>query len=267
MPELTEIMMKMKEWKQLDHLPLRRPEKSTSNSTLPLTSQIPGLCDLVKAPNEVPSGCCRKWIKETDSAYIRLAKQGGQPDLLKHYTPVTMKSTSAAYSAPDWYLHCSNPPATDETQSYVSSLPDYMIHREFKADDHHRNSYKRRRGPFDFDMKSIWQRVAEDKDNAEKKKVKLPAINPKFPSRMPNVSTDKEFSGKNKISFPPMPARRKSEAVNFSKLISNGYGNDWLQQHTGWEKKIQETPENSEQSVQKYQSETAPASNKSKPPF
>ncbi|XP_068252653.1 uncharacterized protein C7orf57 homolog [Nyctibius grandis] len=230
-------------------MPLKRPEKlATSKSTLPATSQIPGLGDLAKAPHEVPSGSRRKWIKDTDSAYIRLAKQGGRPDLLKHYTPVTMKSSPAAYAAPDWYFHCSNPPAIDKPRSYVSSLPDYMIHREFKAGDHHGNNHEIRRGPFDFDTKSVWQQDAEDKENAEKTKVKLPAINPKYPSRMLNVSTDKEFSRKNKLSFPPMPAQRKSEAVNFSKLISNGYGTHWFQQCTGWEKKIQETSENSEQS-------------------
>uniref|UniRef100_A0A8C8BDF4 Uncharacterized protein n=1 Tax=Otus sunia TaxID=257818 RepID=A0A8C8BDF4_9STRI len=130
---------------------------------LPPTSQFPGLGDLVKDPHEVPSGCWRTWIKETDSAYYRL--------LWKHYTPVTMKSSPAAYATPDWYSHCSSPPVTNEPRSYVSSLPDYMIHREFKADDHHGNSYKTRRGPFHFDMKSVWQQDAEDKENTEKKKV------------------------------------------------------------------------------------------------
>ncbi|KAM6412687.1 uncharacterized protein C7orf57 homolog isoform 2-T2 [Pluvialis apricaria] len=251
-------------------MPLKRLEKSvTSKSTLPPASQIPGLGDLAKAPCEAVPGCRRKWTKETDSSYVRLAKQGGRPDLLKHYTPVTTKSSPAAYAAPDWYSHCSNPPATDEPRSYVSSLPDYMIHREFKAVDHHGNSYETRRGPFDFDMKSVWQRDAEDKENAEKKKVKLPAINPKYPSRMPNVSTNKEFSGKNKLSFPPMPVQRKSEAVNFSKLISNGYGTEWFQQCTAWEKKIQETSESGQQSKDSgsSQSESAPASNESKPQF
>uniref|UniRef100_A0A663MWP7 Chromosome 7 open reading frame 57 n=1 Tax=Athene cunicularia TaxID=194338 RepID=A0A663MWP7_ATHCN len=139
------------------HMPLKQQEKSLK-SPLPPTSQIVGLGDLAKDPHEVLSGCCRKrikekWIKETDSAYYRLAKQG---DLWKHYTPVTMKSSPAAYVAPD---------------SYVSSLPDYMIHRELKADDHHGNSYKTRRGPFDFDVESVWQWDIEDKENAEKKKV------------------------------------------------------------------------------------------------
>ncbi|OWK60784.1 hypothetical protein RLOC_00010517, partial [Lonchura striata] len=37
----------------------------------------------------------------------------------------------------------------------------------------------------------------------------------------------------------PWPAQRKSEAVNFSKLITNGYGTDLFQQCTGWGKKIE----------------------------
>ncbi|KAM9285914.1 LOW QUALITY PROTEIN: uncharacterized protein C7orf57 homolog [Cariama cristata] len=206
----------------------------------------------------------------------------------KHCTPVTMKSSPAPYTVPDWYLCCSRPPSVLKCKicipgtnkcifacrSYVSSLPDYMIHREFKADDYHSNSYETRRGPSNFDMKSVWQQDAEDKENADKKKVgwrevKLPAINPKYPSRILNVSTNKEFSGKNKLSFPPMPAQRKSKAVNFSKLISNGW--DWFQQCTGW---IKETSENSKQCKEPLlpdsepsQSESAPASNESKPRF
>ncbi|KAF1588761.1 hypothetical protein FQV11_0000834, partial [Eudyptes moseleyi] len=215
----------------------------------PPTSQIPGLSDLAKAPHEVLSGCCRKWIKETDSALVAFVFFS--QDLLKHYTPVTRRSSAAAYAVPDWYSHCSSPPRyIFACRSSLSSLPEYMIHREFKADDHHGNIYETRRGPFGFDMKSVWQQDAEDKENTEKKKVgwRGTLYKPKYPSRMPNVSTNKEFSGKSKLSFPPVPAWRKSEAVNFSKLISNGYGTDWFQQCTGWEKKIQETSENSEQS-------------------
>ncbi|XP_074942253.1 uncharacterized protein C7orf57 homolog [Phalacrocorax aristotelis] len=248
-------------------MPLKQPEKSvTSKSPLTPASQVQGLGDLAKAPHEVPSGCCRKWIKETHSAYIRLAKRGGRPDLLKHYTPVTRRTSPAAYAVPDWYSHRSSPPVTNEPWSSVSSLQGYTIHRKFKADVHHGNSYELRRGPFDMDVQSVWQWDAEDKEKTKKKKVKLPAINPKYPSRMPTVSTNKEFSGKNKLSFPPMSAQKKTEAVSFSKLISNGYGTDWFHQCAGWEKKIQETSENSEQSKdsEPSQSESSSASNKSK---
>ncbi|KGL85395.1 Uncharacterized protein C7orf57, partial [Tinamus guttatus] len=212
----------------------------------PATSQIPGLSDLTEPHDEKMFGSRRKWIKDTDSEYVKLAKQGGRPDLLKHHTPATSKSSPVAYAAPDWYSHCSDPSTINEPQNYVSTIPDYMIHKEFKAGDHHSTNYETRRAPFDFDTKSVWQRDAEDKENTEKKKVKLPAINPKYQSKIQNVSTNKEFSGKNKLTFPPMPAQRNGEAVNFSKLISNGYGADWIQQHTEREKKVQQTSENSE---------------------
>ncbi|XP_015709869.1 uncharacterized protein C7orf57 homolog [Coturnix japonica] len=252
-------------------MPVQQPEKST-NSEIPQspTSQIPGLGDCANAHNEGMFGSRRKWIRDTDSAYVRLAKQGGRPDLLKHYapvTPVTKKSTPVAYAAPDWYVHHSSPPANKEPRKDVSSLPDYMIHKEFNVADHASSNYETRRGPFDFDMKSVWQRDAEDKENTEKKTVKLPAINAKYPSKTANVSMNKEFSGKNKISFPPMPAQRKGEPVNFSKLISNGYGTDWFQQHTRCGKKIQDAPKDTEQTQdsEPSQSESAPASDESKP--
>ncbi|KFO76093.1 Uncharacterized protein C7orf57, partial [Cuculus canorus] len=173
---------------------------------------------------------------ETDSAYVRVARQGVRPELLKCYTPMTMKSSPAGCA--NWYLQCSNPPAPNKPWSSVSSLPDYMIHREFKADGHHGNSYETRRGPSDFDMKSVWQRPA--KENTKKIKERE-AINPEYPSRMPNVPTNKEFSRKNNLSFPPLSVQRKSEALSFSNLISNSYGIDWFQQRTGWEEKVQET--------------------------
>lgn len=51
-------------------------------------------------------------------------------------------------------------------------MPDYMVHEEFKSDQLNGN-YETKRGPFDFDIKSIWQRDAEDKENKEKKKVRF----------------------------------------------------------------------------------------------
>ncbi|KAL8220751.1 UNVERIFIED_CONTAM: hypothetical protein K2H54_054059 [Gekko kuhli] len=72
-------------------------------------------------------------------------------------------------------------------------MPDYMTHEEFKAKQ--LASYEPKRGPFAFDMKSVWQRDAEDKENKEKKEeneiqlegspssskeeIKLPAITPR----------------------------------------------------------------------------------------
>ena len=47
----------------------------------PPISQIPGLSHSgSQAPEETRGN--HGWIRETDSAYVRLAKQGGRPDLL-----------------------------------------------------------------------------------------------------------------------------------------------------------------------------------------
>ncbi|XP_009868352.1 PREDICTED: uncharacterized protein C7orf57 homolog, partial [Apaloderma vittatum] len=145
-------------------------------SPVPPTFQILDFGDRAKPLHEVLPGCCRKWIKETDSVYVRLAKQGGL--------------TEAEHSC--------------HKEVLFSSI--CCIRLIFA------------------DMKRVWHWDGEDKENEEKKKMKLISI--------------RELR----------PTERRSEAVNFSRLISNGYGTPWFQQCVGRERKIQETWENSEQS-------------------
>lgn len=59
------------------HVPLKPSEKS--EIPLPPKSQIPGLGDFMEPSSEITFGGRRKWIKDTDSEYVKLAKQGGQP--------------------------------------------------------------------------------------------------------------------------------------------------------------------------------------------
>uniref|UniRef100_A0A8C6VKU8 Uncharacterized protein n=1 Tax=Naja naja TaxID=35670 RepID=A0A8C6VKU8_NAJNA len=151
-----------------------------------LKSHIPGFGDFGGPYHDITFGARRKWIKDTDSEYVKLAKQGGRPDLLRHFTSPRKVSP---YCAPEsHHIFCLH------VKSRVPIMPDYMIHEEFNSDQPTR--YKPKRGPFDFDTKSIWQRDAEDKEN-----------------------------------------QKKREPVNFSKLISSGYGDEWLQQRDQWEKK------------------------------
>uniref|UniRef100_A0A673SYE4 Chromosome 7 open reading frame 57 n=1 Tax=Suricata suricatta TaxID=37032 RepID=A0A673SYE4_SURSU len=90
-------------------------------------------------------------------------------------------------------------------------MPDYMVYEEFNP-DHSNGNYEFRRGPFDFDVKSVWQREAEEQKK-EKKKVRLPAINSKLPSNVGTPLGPREPAG-NRLSFPPI----------------NGYKDEWLQQ-------------------------------------
>lgn len=214
------------------HLPAKRSEKPVD---APPASQIPGLSDLGDSPSGNLPGARRYWIKETDSEYVKLAKQGGRPDLLKHFPPGTSTmGTPMAYSLPDWYIHHSKPPTAMQRPVPVVSMPDYMVYEEFNPKQAN-GSYESRRGPFDFDMKTVWQREAEELEKT-KKKVKLPAIHSKNPSKVGTPPGPKEPAG-SRLSFPPMPGQKASSPTNFSKLISNGYKDEWLQQRADLDKR------------------------------
>ncbi|KAG8139618.1 hypothetical protein E2320_002385, partial [Naja naja] len=142
--------------------PLKRSEEQVnSDIAQQLKSHIPGFGDFGGPYHDITFGARRKWIKDTDSEYVKLAKQGGRPDLLRHFTSPRKVSP---YCAPE--SHHSKQ-AADNSKSRVPIMPDYMIHEEFNSDQPTR--YKPKRGPFDFDTKSIWQRDAEDKENQKKR--------------------------------------------------------------------------------------------------
>ncbi|PNI43793.1 C7orf57 isoform 3 [Pan troglodytes] len=206
------------------HVPVKRSEKAVD---APPASQIPGLSNLGDSHSENLPGTRRCWIKETDSEYVKLAKQGGRPDLLKHFAPGTRKGSPVAYSLPDWYIHHSKPPTASQQEVRAVSMPDYMVHEEFNPDQAN-GSYASRRGPFDFDMKTVWQREAEELEK-EKKKLRLPAVDSKYLSKAGTPLGPKNPAG-SRLSFPPMPGQKNSSPTNFSKLISNGYKDEWLQQ-------------------------------------
>ncbi|KAM3929811.1 uncharacterized protein C7orf57 homolog [Leptodactylus fuscus] len=224
------------------HAPLKQTEKTSRGVDIPPTSQIPGLSDLAEPHNELKNEGRKKWIKDTDSDYVKLAKQGGRPDLLKHVESPQKKVQPVSYAPPDWYSHQpSTPPET--TAAPLRNIPDYMIHEEV-TDEKNDQKYESKRGPIEFDQKTIWQRDQEEneKENHYDKKVKLPAINPKFMNDNAVIASGKgapkakaEKLGK-KCFFPPMPGN-KPDSVNFGKLLSNGYGDEWYRQQGDQDKK------------------------------
>ncbi|KAF7247935.1 hypothetical protein EYD10_06172 [Varanus komodoensis] len=94
--------------------------------------------------------------------------------------------------------------------------------------------------------------LVDSSPGSMKEEIKLPAITPRYPHRMPQPIAAKEFHGGNRLYFPPMPAHKKNEPVNFSKLISSGYGDEWLQQRDEWEKKCSQ-PNDSHPPPSEYQ--------------
>ncbi|XP_005630952.1 uncharacterized protein C7orf57 homolog isoform X1 [Canis lupus baileyi] len=218
------------------HLPAKRSEKPVD---APPASQIPGLSGLREPPHGHVPGPRRYWVKDTDSEYVKLAKQGGRPDLLKHFVSGAKKGSPVAYSLPDWYVHHSKPPTAEQRQIPNVSMPDYMVYEEFHPEPAN-GSYESRRGPFDFDVKTVWQREAEEREK-EKRKVRLPAINSKYPSKVGTPLGPKDPEG-SRVSFPPMPSQKASSPTNFSKLISNGYKDEWLQQRVDADKRTPQAP-------------------------
>ncbi|VFV20666.1 Hypothetical predicted protein [Lynx pardinus] len=202
------------------HLPVKRSEKPMD---APPASQIPGLSDLSEPPNGHLPGPRRYWIKETDSEYVKLAKRGGQPDLLKHLVVAgTRKASPVAYSLPDWYIHHSKPPTAEQRQAQSRSVAP-TLPRPNHGESPRRNRF----------MGLLSSCVAGD--------VRLPAINSKYPSKVGTPLGPKEPAG-SRLSFPPMPGQKTSSPTNFSKLISNGYKDEWLQQRADSDRRAPRTP-------------------------
>ncbi|XP_062986624.1 uncharacterized protein LOC134401522 isoform X1 [Elgaria multicarinata webbii] len=135
-----------------------------------------------------------------------------------------------------------------QSEHRIPDMPNYMVHKEFKAEDH--ATYDPKRGPFDYDMKSVWKRDGDDEDDKEKKeketqvegspdrrKVELPAVSPRYPHRKPPSFEEEDPHGGNRRYFPPMAVPPKTEHVNFTKLMSSGYGGEWHKKHDAWEEK------------------------------
>jgi len=81
------------------HAPSRK--KNAERVIPPPLSQIPGLSnEAYLPPEDPPKGL---WIKETDSKYIQLAKQGGRPNLLCAVTPEPPSDEPIGYPRVDWY--------------------------------------------------------------------------------------------------------------------------------------------------------------------
>ncbi|XP_019508552.1 PREDICTED: uncharacterized protein C7orf57 homolog isoform X5 [Hipposideros armiger] len=220
---------------------------------VPPASQIPGLSELQGSPSRPTLAMQRYWIKETDSEYVKLAKQGGRPDLLMHHAPGTGmgtgKDSPVTYSLPDWYIHHSKPPTASQRQAPPAHVPDYMVYEDFTPDPADRN-HEPRRGPFDFDMKTVWQREAEE--IGEEKKVRLPAINSKYPSKVGAPLGPRDPAG-SRLSFPPMPGQKTSSPTNFSKLISNGYKDEWIQQRADTDRSATSTSSQAPQDPEGHQ--------------
>ncbi|XP_032873051.1 uncharacterized protein C7orf57-like isoform X1 [Amblyraja radiata] len=212
------------------HVPQKPNKSEKSQVQLPPTSQIPGLNELVEPHKEASVDGRKLWIRETDSDYVKLAKQGGRPDLLRHYSPPPRKSSPVSFLQPEWFTHAAPPAKNKEVTKWY--LPEYMVHEEFIPSPSNNKSKK----IFHDSDKTTLEKESEDneKENEEKVKLKLPEITDK--RQRGKLFTRKTIESENK--FPTMSLPGKNEPINFTKLMTNGYADDWIQQQKEWKKNM-----------------------------
>lgn len=155
------------------------------------TSQIPGLSqDASNGPEERTRGR-RVGVLESDSVYVKLAKQGGQKGLLWHEETNLETKPNPSYRAPEWFAnsHSHEIPSPTENEK-VLHTPD---------------------APFGSDNKSTWEREAD-----REKKIRDTAN-----SQMEKLSLTEDHPDASK--FKKTAHNKKPEPVSMSKLLSFGY--------------------------------------------
>lgn len=209
------------------HAPSKRLD--ASKQLVPAASQIPGLAALDPLDQEAwerEVGVKNK-TKESDSHYIRLAKQGGRKNLLNFSQLKTIDdSQPKSYPRVDWFDHHDSDPEKDKqilSQS-IWQPPEYMVHEYEPVEDGSDKSEedktvekRPKRAPFYTDNMSVWARKEEEKLIRKKSKRRGQAFGQNYSKKLPELTSRIERS-------PP---------VKFSKLIGGEYGNEWYRDQAG----------------------------------
>ncbi|XP_037343848.2 uncharacterized protein C7orf57 homolog isoform X2 [Pungitius pungitius] len=164
-------------------------------------SQIPGLSQTIRTlPNERAQGR-RAGVLESDSDYVKLAKQGGHKGLLCHEETITSKPQR--YQPPNWFC----------TESGDNDKPRLINSEEKKAP----GAFQPAEPPFGTDNMSTWERDDTSSNDQEMN-------NNVHHSQRKKLQSSTQHHEKNKykrILYDKNPA-----PVNMSKLLSFGYAED-----------------------------------------
>ncbi|XP_026232430.1 uncharacterized protein C7orf57-like [Anabas testudineus] len=162
-------------------------------------SQIPGLSPTIGSLPEGKGRGRRVGVLESDSDYVKLAKQGGHKGLLWHEESVTSKPNP--YKPPVWFC------TTSEEDSDPS-----LINSEEKINP---GAFQLLEPPFGTDNMSAWER--DDSSNDKEK-------NTADCSQMEKLQSPNQYYHTNK--FKRIVFDKKPAPVDMSKLLSFGYAGD-----------------------------------------
>nr|ACQ58177.1 C7orf57 [Anoplopoma fimbria] len=164
-------------------------------------SQIPGLSPAISSlPDEQARGR-RAGVMDSDSDYIKLAKQGGHKGLLWHEETDTSKPEP--YKPPGWF--CSE---------YEDNGNPSLINSEEKRNP---GAFQAAEPPFGTDNMSAWERNDSSSNGKEKN-------NNVHYSQMEKLQSSNQYHGNSK--FKRIVFDRNPAPVDMSKLLSFGYADD-----------------------------------------
>lgn len=202
--------------------------KKISEEDIPAPSQIPGLShtDIISDDND--NQCKRRWIRDADTEYIKLAKAGGRKDLFK-YKENSPCSEAVLYPRVDWFDHdITTDDAKESSPMKVQWQPEWYGHEEHVSNNDQVGSSKR--PILGYDELSIWKREEQDR--------RLPEIEKKKKTRK---SKSINNNNKEETKFPtilPRGGRKKSiDNGEMSDLLSFAYQKEFI--HDSKERKIE----------------------------
>ncbi|GAA6224149.1 uncharacterized protein C7orf57-like [Lates japonicus] len=184
-----------------DLQPTKHGMKTGYNAVNGHISQIPGLSPAISTVPEEKARGRRAGVLESDSDYVKLAKQGGHKGLLWHEE--TIASQPNSYKPPDWFC----------TSSEDNSKPSLINSEERKNP----GVFQPLEPPFGTDSMSAWERD----DNSNNGKEKNNNIDCGQMEKMQSPNQHHETSKFKRIVFDKKPA-----PVDMSKLLSFGYAED-----------------------------------------
>ncbi|XP_071328689.1 uncharacterized protein C7orf57 homolog [Trachinotus anak] len=185
-----------------DLQPTKSGVKTGYNAINGHISQIPGLSPTIATLPEEKARGRRVGVLESDSDYVKLAKQGGHKGLLWHEETIASKPNS--YKPPDWFW----------TASGDNSNPNLINSEEEKNP----GAFQPLEPPFGTDNMSSWERDDSSSNNSKKKNINVDS------SQMEKLQSLNQYYETSK--FKRIVFAKKPAPVDMSKLLSFGYAED-----------------------------------------
>eukprot|EP00794_Sanderia_malayensis_P017715 gene17715-19486_t len=236
---MTRLMLNKEQYKVKDwfyHAP-KAEDKSVKFATIIPASQIPGLGNHDDGPEDLTEDIHlrRKWIRDTDSKYVRLAKAGGRKDLFIYREHKPSVDGAVKYPRVEWFDHDN---AKDEAEdlegsTYKSSFPEWYVHDEYKRyQQEDFTPSKEKKSLLGFDNMSVWKRDALEQDERRTKSSpeKLPFL-AKSKNSQSKLKAKMKKENEQNIRFPAIPTIdeiKSKQGSDMGQLLSMKYQHDWL---------------------------------------